>query len=150
MRFAVAGGVVSAIYIATTVILADAVGVAFEVALPIGYVIGLMTHFTLQRWFVWVQDDDFALPIHHQVGRYLCVAAAQYGLTAASTSLLPSWTGLPTEVVYVLTVGAIVSLNFFVFRHGIFHARVDADDALATPAVTADVGSVPEAAPPLR
>jgi putative flippase GtrA len=128
IRFVASGGLVSVLYIITTIVLSDVVGLPFEVALPIGYAVGITTHFTLQRFFVWAQEDDFALPLHHQLGRYLLVAGAQYGLTAASTSLLPGALGLPTEVVYVLTVGLIVCANFFVFRHGIFHAHAGAGD----------------------
>jgi putative flippase GtrA len=123
LRFALAGGFVSVVYVVTTIVLADLAGVPFQIALPIGYAIGLATHFTLQRLFVWVHDDEFALSIHHQVGRYLLVAAVQYGLTALSTSLLPSLLDLPTDLVYVVTVVCLVSINFFVFRHGIFHSR---------------------------
>jgi putative flippase GtrA len=52
----------------------------------------------------------------------LVVAAAQYGLTAASTLLLPHAIGISTEIVYLVTVAAIITVNFVVFRHGIFHA----------------------------
>jgi len=122
VRFAVAGGTVSGVYLASTLILADVVGVAFQVALLCGFSLGLLVHFTLQRTFVWVHSGDFALALHEQALRYLAAAGAQYGLTAASTAVLPGVLGVPTEVVYVLTVIVIVSTNFFVFRHGIFHS----------------------------
>jgi putative flippase GtrA len=122
VRFGIAGGTVALVYLTTTTILADVVGMPFQAALAIGFCVGLIVHFTLQRKFVWVHNEDFALPLRHQVGRYLVVAAIQYGLTAASTSLLPPILGVPTEVVYLATVAVIVSLNFLVFRHGIFHA----------------------------
>ncbi|HUA75575.1 MAG TPA: GtrA family protein [Solirubrobacteraceae bacterium] len=122
-RFALAGGLVSLVYVLTTILLADVAGVPFQVALPLGYAIGLATHFTLQRVFVWVHHEEFALPVHHQVGRYLLVAAVQYGLTAASTSFFPGLLGVSTELVYLATVAILVSANFFVFRYGIFHAK---------------------------
>jgi hypothetical protein len=68
------------------------------------------------------------LPLPHQLGRYLLVAGTQYGVTAASTSLLPSAFGLPTEAVYLATVLLLVSANFLLFRHGIFHAKVPGPD----------------------
>jgi putative flippase GtrA len=127
-RFALAGGVVSLVYVLTTILLADVAGVPFQVALPLGYGIGLVTHFTLQRVFVWIHHEEFALPVQQQVGRYLIMAAVQYGLTAASTAFFPDRLGVSTEVVYLVTVVILVSLNFFVFRHGIFHAKADASD----------------------
>jgi putative flippase GtrA len=123
VRFALAGGTVALIYLTTTIVLADIVGLPFQLALVIGFCVGLVVHFTLQRVFVWAHHEEFALPLRHQAGRYIVAAAFQYGVTAASTALLPSALGVPTEAVYVVTVAIIVSTNFVVFRHGIFHAK---------------------------
>jgi putative flippase GtrA len=122
-RFAIAGGSVALVYLATTTVLADVVGLPFQLALAIGFCVGLVVHFTLQRLFVWTYHEEFALPLHHQVGRYLAAAAVQYGVTAASTSVLPSALGVATEVVYLATVAVVISTNFLVFRHGIFHSK---------------------------
>ena len=111
----------------------------FQAALAIGFCVGLMVHFTLQRVFVWTHHEEFALPLRHQAGRYLAVAAVQYGVTAASTSLLPSALGLPTEIVYVATVALIICVNFLVFRHGIFHSKPATADPATTLNVTARV-----------
>jgi putative flippase GtrA len=123
VRFGLAGGVVALVYLTATTVLADVVGLPFEVALAIGFCIAIMVHFTLQRVFVWTHHEEFALPLGHQVGRYLLVAGAQYGVTAASTSLMPSVLGVGTEVVYLGTVAVLLCVNFLVFRHGIFHAK---------------------------
>jgi putative flippase GtrA len=122
-RFALAGSLVSLIYLTTTTVLSVFAGVPFQTALAVGFFVALVFHFTLQRIFVWAHQEAFALPLRHQVGRYLLVAGTQYGVTAGSTSLLPAALGLPTEVVYLATVLLLVSANFLVFRHGIFHAR---------------------------
>jgi putative flippase GtrA len=123
VRYALAGGVVAGVYLGVTTVLADVLGLRFQVALVIGFCCGVSVHFTLQRLFVWAHREEFALPFRHQASRYLVVAGAQYGLTAASTSLLPAALGLSTELVYVATVGALVCVNFLVFRNGVFHAR---------------------------
>jgi len=123
VRFALVGGTVALIYLTTTTVLAEVVGMPFQAALAIGFCVGLVVHFTLQRTFVWIHHEEFALPLHHQAGRYLAVAAVQYGVTAASTSLFPAALGLPVEIVYLATVAAIVITNFLVFRHGIFHSK---------------------------
>jgi putative flippase GtrA len=122
-RFAVVGCVVSAVYLSTTTILASVFGMPFQLALAIGFCAGLVVHFTLQRTFVWVHSEGFALPFRYQIARYLLAAGLQYGLTAASTSLLPPLLGLPTELVYVVTVALATLLNFLVFRRLIFHAK---------------------------
>jgi putative flippase GtrA len=132
-RFAIAGATVMVVYLTTTTVLADVAGLPFELALAIGFCVGLMVHFTLQRRFVWVHAEEFALPLRHQAARYLVVAGIQYGLTAASTAVLPRALGLPTEVVYLATVAAITATNFVVFRNGIFHPKETMSDPLAMP-----------------
>jgi putative flippase GtrA len=122
VRFALAGGTVAGVYLLTTLILADLIGLPFQVALAIGFGVGLLVHFSLQRLFVWTHHEEFALPLRHQAGRYVLVAGSQYGLTAASTSLLPPLFGVSVEIVYLITVTVLTCANFLVFRHGIFHA----------------------------
>lgn len=122
VRFALAGSVVLGVYILMTLVLADVAHLAFQVALAIGFVTAVVTHFTLQRLFVWSHHEEFALRIHAQITRYVAMALVQYGLTAGATSLLPELLGLPTEVVY-LTVAVLVTMaNFFTFRTRVFHA----------------------------
>src|SRR6266566_9966936 len=103
VRFALAGGTVALVYLTTTIVLADAAGIHFQLALAVGFCVAVTVHFTLQRVFVWTHHEEFALPLHHQAGRYLIVAGTQYGLTAASTSLLPPALGVSTEIVYLVT-----------------------------------------------
>ncbi len=124
VRFALAGGVVGLVYLLTTTLLAYVVGVPFQVALAIGFCLATTIHFTLQRMFVWVHHEEFALPMRRQAPLYLSVAGAQYAVTAASTALLPRALGLPTELVYLATAMLVPAVNFVVLRHAIFHAKV--------------------------
>jgi putative flippase GtrA len=128
MRFALAGGVVTLVYLTLTTVLSAIVGLPFQAALGIGFCAAITMHFTLQRMFVWIHHEEFALPLRHQVGRYLLVALTQYGVTVASTSQLPPVLGLPTEVVYLATAMLTLTVNFLVFRHRVFHAGSGALD----------------------
>jgi putative flippase GtrA len=130
VRFAVSGGTVALVYLGTTTVLAEVAGLPFQAALAIGFSLGLVVHFTLQRLFVWTHHEEFALPLSHQIGRYLLAAAVQYGVTAASTGLLPSALGVSAEIVYLATVALVLSSNFLVFRNGIFHAKAEAGGPL--------------------
>jgi putative flippase GtrA len=121
LRYVLAGSFVSLVYLLTTTILALVVGLPFEVALTIGFSLGLVVHFNLQRFFVWVHHEGFALPPRRQARRYLAVAGTQYGITTASTALLPPVVGLSHEVVYLATTVLLTLSNFVVFRHGVFH-----------------------------
>jgi putative flippase GtrA len=122
-RYVLVGGIATVVYLGTTTVLADVVGLPFQVALATGFCVGLLVHFTLQRFFVWAHHDEYALALHHQAARYLVVAGVQYGLTAASTSILPAALGLPVEVVYIATVAMLLSVNFLVFRNRVFHPK---------------------------
>jgi putative flippase GtrA len=113
--------VVAIVYVATTTLLAEVIGIPFELALAIGFSIAIATHFTLQRVFVWTHADGFALPLRQQALRYLPIAGAQYGLTAAATATLPGALGVRTEVVYLCAAGLLSAVNFFVFRTRVFH-----------------------------
>jgi putative flippase GtrA len=120
-RFVLAGGFVALMYVATTSLLHLA-GLAFEVALAIGFCTALATHFTLQRQFVWKHTSGFALPVEGQAIRYLALAGVQYGVTAGITATVPSAIGVPTEIVYLLVAGSISITNFLLFRGRVFHA----------------------------
>jgi putative flippase GtrA len=121
LRFALSGCLVAAVYVTVTTVLHDAFALPFQIALVIGFVVSVCLHFTLQRLFVWRHHERFALAVHHQAGRYLCVCGAQYGITALSTSQLPGLLALPVEVVYLMTMLTIAGLNFVIFRGRVFH-----------------------------
>jgi putative flippase GtrA len=122
VRFAISGGVVTVVYLTTTTLLAEVVGAPFQVALVVGYVLGLCVHFTLQRAFVWVHHEEFMLSVQQQAGRYLLLAAAQYGITAAAVAVLPSLLDLSTLMVYFGAVAVVTAANFLIFGTRVFHA----------------------------
>ena len=124
-RFVLVGGFVAGVYIGTTTFLAEVVGVPFELSLAIGFALALVTHFGLQRLYVWRHAAAFALPLHHQLARYAAMAALQYGLTAAITTTLPHALGVSPEAVYLPTVVVIAVTNFLVFRSRIFHPAIE-------------------------
>jgi putative flippase GtrA len=128
LRFGLAGGAVAVVYLATTSLLAEVVGLDFEVALAIGFALAIATHFALQRNFVWVHADGFAVPLRHQALRYMLVAGTQYGLTAAATSVLPGVLHVATEIVYLATAAGAAAANFFIFRVGVFHPAKPGED----------------------
>ncbi len=121
VRFGLSGSIVAVVYVSVTTLLHTVFGVPFQIALAIGFSVGVIVHFTLQRVFVWRHHEDFALAVHHQALRYLCVCASQYAVTAASTYWLPDLLGLPVEVVYIATMIALAVFNFIVFRGRVFH-----------------------------
>jgi putative flippase GtrA len=121
VRYAVVGGAVALIYLATTTILAEIFSVPFQLALVIGFVTAVIVHFTLQRMFVWVHRAQYALGVREQISRYLLLMTVQYSLTAASTSLLPGALGLPVTLIYLGTALTLATTNFLFFRSRVFH-----------------------------
>jgi len=121
LRFAITGAGVAGVYVLATLLLADVAGLPFQLALAIGLVVAVTTHFVAQRLFVWSHEGAFALAVGHQAGRYVAIALVQYGLTALSTAVLPSALHLPTNVVYVATVACLTCLTFLLLRVHVFH-----------------------------
>src|SRR4051794_22447095 len=67
LRFALTGGGVALLYVATTTALSGLLAAPFQLALVIGFSLALLVHFTLQRVFVWAHEDGFALPVRQQI-----------------------------------------------------------------------------------
>ena len=123
VRFGLVGGSVAVLYLTVTTVLSQVLGVPFQVALAVGFTCGLLLHFTLQRVFVWIHYEDFALGLRHQIGRYLTMAAAQYGVTALSTAELPGVLRISEEAVYLMTWALVTVVGFLLMRFIIFHAE---------------------------
>jgi putative flippase GtrA len=124
-RFALTGGVVSAVYMGMTTVLSEIAGVPFQVALAVGFIAGLSTHFTLQRVFVWIHDSGFALDLRGQVARYLALSGALYGSTAAVSSTVPSLLHVRVLTVYLAWTIIASTVNSFILRRRIFHPHRD-------------------------
>ena len=121
VRWAIAGAVVTAVYVGSTVLLSGPVGLDIQVAIPISYAVGVALHFTLQRYVVFRDVEAFALAMHHQLGRYVVIGLTQYLATAATTALLPALFGMPELVAYLIAMATISLTTFFVMRGGVFH-----------------------------
>jgi putative flippase GtrA len=132
LRFILAGAASATVFFLTVTMLAVVVGWPFQVALIIGYACTFVTHFTLQRFFVWPhrekaqREREYALALHRQVGWYLLAGATQYGVVAVSTALLPPVLGLSTEAVFLIVSPVVASTNFLLYRSGIFRPRLAA------------------------
>jgi len=122
VRFVICGVIVSVVYISVTTIFAEVSHLRFQIALVIGWCSAVAVHFTLQRTFVWAHRG-FALRFRHQLARYALVAGSQLGVTATTTTFLPSVLDLPAEVVYLGTAFSLTAINFLVFRNGVFHPQ---------------------------
>jgi putative flippase GtrA len=150
VRFGLTGGFVTIVYLTVTTVLSKVVGLPFEAALAIGFLTAILLHFNLQRVFVWVHQTGFELTVGRQVRRYLLMAGSQYGLTAASTAVLPSALGVDTEIVYLATMVVATTAGFLVMRLIIFHeaAALEASaDVEVLPAPDAPIVTVREHRP---
>lgn len=137
VRFGMVGGFVTLFYLTVTTVLYKVAGLPFQAALAIGFACSLLLHFTLQRLFVWVHYEGFALPFRGQVGRYLAMAGSQYAITVVSTAVLPGALGVPTELVYLVTMAVVTVAGFVLMRFVIFHADSSAVDPARAPVLDA-------------
>jgi putative flippase GtrA len=120
LRYVLAGGATALTYFAVTLLLAGPAGLPIQAAIPLGYVTGLVMHFTLQRYFVFRSHAGFALALHHQLGRYLLLALAQYAFTAAATAILPDVLGVDERIVYVCAALCATVTVFLTLRAKVF------------------------------
>jgi putative flippase GtrA len=125
LRYAIAGGIVACVYIVATLVFSHVAGLPFQVALALGFALAVLAHFTLQRIFVWIHHEEFALPMTSQIGRYLLAVLVQYGVTALSTATLPDALDLPTDVVYLGTAACVTTGSFLLMRSRVFHPAND-------------------------
>lgn len=124
IRFVLAGGTVFVVNTGVTLLLNSA-GLHMQVAIPIGYVLGLCLHFTLQRYFVFVNHDAFSLAFHHQLGLYLTTAGLQYLFIALMTAVLPDLLGIGERVAYFGIVIVATVVTYLVNRAFVFHGSDD-------------------------
>jgi putative flippase GtrA len=125
-RFVASGGAVAALYMATTATLL-AIGTRAQLALVIGYALGLVLHFTLNRHFVFMPSRGFAHRVSAQGVRYLAVAAGGYAVTAAALATLPGRLSTPSVVVFVVVTVAITVVNFVILRSWVFRPAAKED-----------------------
>jgi putative flippase GtrA len=121
-RFGLSGGAVALVNLGAMTLLVAGFDVRPQIALVVSYALGLAAHFTLNRQWVFSPDDAYHLHLTVQGARYLCSAAAIYGLTALSLAVLPGALGVPSLPVYYVTVLALSVVNFFVLRSFVFRA----------------------------
>lgn len=121
LKFALSGAGVAVFYVALTTFLAEVARLPFQLALAIGFAAAVSLHFALQRLFVWVHADGYALSGGRQLGRYLAVAGAQYAATAAIMAVVPDWLDASETLVYLVTAVALAALNFLVLGGRVFH-----------------------------
>lgn len=121
-RFAIVGAGVAGLYVVATLLLSNVAGLPFQIALAIGLVVAIATHFLAQRLFVYRHDDGFALPLGRQAGRYLVIVVVQYVLNLLATALLPDALGVSVDAVYLVTTICLTSATFLVMRRRVFQA----------------------------
>ena len=125
LRYATASATTTLTYFTLTLLLAGPAGLSIQVAIPVGYTLSLVVHFSMQRYFVFRNPQGFALAMHHQVGRYVTAAAIQYGLTALITATIPDAIGVDERIVYLVTALTLALVTFLCLRFLVFHGPAE-------------------------
>ena len=90
LRFGLTGAFVFGIYTGGTLLLSGPVGLPIALAIAIAFPVALAINFTMQRHFVFLDHDTFALAARTQLARYTLVTACNYALTTVSSSPFPT------------------------------------------------------------
>ena len=132
VRYALAGGFTTVLYVALTLLLSRPLQVPIQIAIALSFATVLGTHFLLQRYFVFRHVHEFHLPAYTQLRRYLIVGAVQYAVTAASLAVLPGWLDLSEQMVYVIVTPVVIVATFLTVRAAVFHGNRSPVDARHT------------------
>jgi putative flippase GtrA len=120
-RFGIAGTLVFGVYTGGTLLLSGPLKLPIVVAIAVAYIVGVTLHFLLQRHFVFLDRDVFALPLNAQLTRYVVIGVCQYTVTSVAVTTLPHVLGVSQQLVFVGIVVAISLLSFTLLRSVIFH-----------------------------
>jgi putative flippase GtrA len=127
LRYAIAGATVAFVSIAGTLSLGEGAGLSYAVAFSCAYAVAVVVHFTLQRYFVWSHHEEYALPLHLQLVRYLPIAAVNYGVVEVAILVLPHALHIPERDVYLGMTVLMTVTSFLLFRTSVFHAQESTD-----------------------
>jgi len=121
VRFGLAGAFVFGIYTGGTLLLSGPLGLPIALAIAIAFPVALAINFTMQRHFVFLDHDTFALGARTQFARYLAAALCNYALTTIIVVTVPHALGVSPQLVFVITAMAMSLLGFTIVRGWIFH-----------------------------
>ena len=118
-RYLTAGSFVAFVNLGTGALLL-ALGVEVQLTVAIAYLAAIITHFTLQRLFVFAGEGEFALTLGQQLRRYLAMAAVQYPATAGLVALLVA-VGLGSLGAVVCAALLVTPVTYMLLRTRMFH-----------------------------
>ncbi len=120
LRFLFAGGSTAAIYFGLLFVLHDLLGQGSNLSVGISYFVSTAYHFLCNKFFV--HRDDSLDTAHLQLGKYLILVAANYGITWLVTNLVLAAGGS----VYRGVAGSVpvtLVFTYVVMRRAIFRTQ---------------------------
>jgi len=121
MRFGLTGAFVFGIYTGGTLLLSGPLGLPIVLAIGIALCLALAVNFTMQRHFVFLDHETFALTAGTQLRRYIFATACNYALTSLIVTTVPQALGVSQQLVFVVTALVLSLVGFSVVRWWIFH-----------------------------
>jgi putative flippase GtrA len=121
LRFGLTGAFVFGIYAGGTLLLSGPLGLPIVLAIGLAFSLALAVNFTMQRRFVFLDHDTFALRARTQFTRYIIAAACNYALTSLIVTTVPQALGVSQQLVFVVTALVMSLVGFSVVRWWIFH-----------------------------
>lgn len=89
-------------------------------AAAVAYFFTVLTHFSIQRWWVFGDRRSEQLPIRQQLPPYLVTVLLQWALVAATVGPVSRSTGLDERIVYVCAVVLAAACSFTIFARIVF------------------------------
>lgn len=92
-------------------------------AAAIAYLFTIVTHFSMQRYWVFGDRREEQASIREQLPTYLVTVLVQWAFVAATTAPLARWLGIDERLAYVAVVIAAAGCSYVVFARIVFGAR---------------------------
>lgn len=121
VRFGLTGALAFAIYTGGTLLLSGPLGLPIVLAIGLAFSASVAFNFTMQRHFVFLDRETFALRARTQLGRYIFAATCNYLLTSLIVTVVPDALGVSQQLVFVVTAVVMSLVGFTVVRWWIFH-----------------------------
>ena len=94
VRFGLTGALAFAIYTGGTLLLSGPLGLPIVLAIGLAFSASVAFNFTMQRHFVFLDRETFALRARTQLGRYIFAATCNYLLTSLIVTVVPRARGI--------------------------------------------------------
>jgi putative flippase GtrA len=100
-----------------------AVGLPFQFAFLLAYLVAVTVHLQLHRVFTFAGDGEYVLVRRNQAVRFVAVVVGQYAFIALSVAVFAPLLEVPDLVVYLGAIAVMSLANYLALAAKVFHTH---------------------------